>query len=794
MSKGHIQLGVTGDMRDYLLVDPMQYHASPANPMAPRLNTGEKFAELTGWAEWVQADWPGGVGRSDPAANGYLYGDLDSRVEGQLILPPALGATIGTPVEIGTLKKNRGLFMPTDATAFETVTLVTGGITAINTYVYGQVGNISTGASLMLQMSAGATGRIVLYEGANLLATANIVGTGAPAFGWVTGTWAAPYTLTVNGNHNITLVVDSGTIKVVCGYGYANYASGTYQGGWTTNTFAPLLITDWTATANGIENIYSFIRTPSTLLALAEKTATPHTIYLSNYNVASNTFGIVTAFTSRTTDLTIASGTTTYNGTLQLIDTKIIAVAEGAFLKITDAASSIAVTSEAKFERGNAVQFDTKTYIPVGDGYGLVTAEGNLSVETPDAALFTTWAGYIWRSDGNDVYYSADGAAWSGPIVIGGDDYKVRGMAGLEKTVYVATDEGLFYVGDGDITIGITPWGTLVDSKTRMVNYEGALIIPVGGRVLRFSPDGTLIDIWVKRADDLEAGKLGSPELLAAMNQWLLAAINPTTDNEQSTVWAWLVEGWHPILTLPAGIRISAMVYDRSLTRLWVGASSGLSFWVRVSDSTINSWNDPATLYQPYGWLETPRFYGDLRKIDKDFESVFITGEFPTGTSASIFYQSDQNLSWQLLGTATTDNTELRWADYATRPTGKWIKLGVRLATTLPTASAKIGALVCKYSPMTTDRERWNLPLIVGQEQEMLDGSADVQTQAQKLAHLRSLITRVAPFTFSDLDEQTYEVKITNASRSVSQYSPRQPGNDRIIDWIIMLSLEQVTV
>ena len=126
--KGHIQLGVTGDLRDYLLIDPMQYHASPANPMAPRLNTGEKFAELTGWAEWVQADWPGGVGRSDPNANGYLYGDLDSRVAGQLILPPALGATIGYAAESDFLKKNRGLFMPTDATGYTTVTLAAGGV------------------------------------------------------------------------------------------------------------------------------------------------------------------------------------------------------------------------------------------------------------------------------------------------------------------------------------------------------------------------------------------------------------------------------------------------------------------------------------------------------------------------------------------------------------------------------------------------------------------------------------------------------------------------------------------
>jgi hypothetical protein len=318
-------------------------------------------------------------------------------------------------------------------------------------------------------------------------------------------------------------------------------------------------------------------------------------------------------------------------------------------------------------------------------------------------------------------------------------------------------------------------------------------MLPVAGRVLRYSPDGTIIDIWISRADDLEAGKLGAPALLAAMNQWLLAAINPKSSTEQATVWAWQTEGWHPICALPPGLDIKALYYDRTLSRLWIGASSGLAFFLHIDDYALNPFRSEDSRYMPYGWLETPRFYGDLKKIDKDFESVFITGEFATGTSASVYYQSDQDSDWLLLGTVTADNTELRWSAYANRPTGKWIKLGLLLATTDPTLTPRVQAIVVKYMPMVTDRWRFNLPILVGQEQEMLDGSADVQTQAQKLAHLSGLITSVAPFTFGDLDEVEYEVKVVGANRSVTQYSPRQPGNDRIIDWVITLSLEQVT-
>lgn len=790
--KGHIQLGTAGDLRDYLLIDPMQYHASPANPMAPRLNTGEKFAELTGWAEWVQQDWPGGVGRQDPADNGYLYGDLDSRVTGQLILPAALGATIGYSIESAFEKKNRGLFLPYDATGYTTVTLAMGATVAMNTYVYGLAGMVTTGVGYYLRMSAGAVAVIRLWDGTAYRCRAELAGTGDPYFAWYWGEWAeSPFTLLATGNHAIDIECTAGTVEVVCGYGYPNYATGTYDGAWTSQTYAPLLITDWFSTADGIDNYYSFIRTPSRLQAVAEQ-LDPHVLYLAGYNVDSNTFGLASAYTARTTDLLVDGATVTYNGILAIGGSATITITDDGILKITDALTSIAITDETLFQATPAVQFDTYTYLPVGDGFGKIAADGNGSTETPDASLFAAWAGYLWRSTGNDVYYTADGSTWTGPVAIGGDDYKVRGLAGLERTVYAATDEGLFYVGDGDITIGISPWGTLVPNQIRAVNYEGALCMPVAGRVMRYTADGSFLDIWVKRADDLPADKLGAPVLLAGMNQWLLAAIDSTEETQAATVWAWQTEGWHPLATLPPGIAVKTMYYDRTLSRLWIGCDRGLTFWMHIDDYALNPYNSPDSRYMPYGWLESPRFYGDLKKVDKDFESVFVTGEFPAGTSAAIYYQSDQDGDWALLGTVSADNTELRWSDYATRPTGKWIKLGILMGTDDPTVSAKLKAAVVKYMPMTMDRERWQLPILIAQEQEMIDGTQDTQTQAAKLTHIRSLITRVAPFTLVDMDSTQYQVKVVGANRSVYQYAPRPGAGDAVVDWIITLSLEQV--
>jgi hypothetical protein len=309
---------------------------------------------------------------------------------------------------------------------------------------------------------------------------------------------------------------------------------------------------------------------------------------------------------------------------------------------------------------------------------------------------------------------------------------------------------------------------------------------------MRYTADGSFLDIWVKRADDLPADKLGAPVLLAGMNQWLLAAIDSTVETQAVTILAWQTEGWHILGTLPPGVGVKTLYYDRTLSRLWVGCDYGLVFWMHIDDYALNPYNSPDSRYMPYGWMETPRFYGDLKKIDKDFESVFVTGEFPTGTSVSIYYQSDQSATWALLGTVTADNTELRWSDYTTRPTGKWIKLGVLMATSDPTVTAKVKAVVVKHMPMTMDRERWQLPILIAQEQEMIDGTQDTQTQAAKLAHIRSLITRVAPFTLVDMDGTSYQVKVVGANRSVYQYAPRPGAGDAVVDWIITLSLEQV--
>jgi hypothetical protein len=119
------------------------------------------------------------------------------------------------------------------------------------------------------------------------------------------------------------------------------------------------------------------------------------------------------------------------------------------------------------------------------------------------------------------------------------------------------------------------------------------------------------------------------------------------------------------------------------------------------------------------------------------------------------------------------------------------LRLGLLLKTTDITASPRINAIVCKYQPMVMDRERWVLPIVVADNQEMRDGTVNVQTMAQQLTHLKSLVNSVAPIVYTDVDGLEYNVKVTGAGRRVLEFDQVLDGT-RKIGWIFTLAVEEM--
>ncbi len=194
------------------------------------------------------------------------------------------------------------------------------------------------------------------------------------------------------------------------------------------------------------------------------------------------------------------------------------------------------------------------------------------------------------------------------------------------------------------------------------------------------------------------------------------------------------------------------------------------------------------------GYTEFEWFDGGLREVQKDFESVYISGEgFTDKREAAVWWKDDASTDWELLGLVETNTAELRWSDSATRPNTKRLKLRVDLYnfSSDAYASPRIDAIRVKYAPMVSDRWRWQFPIIVADSQVMMDGSLNVQTAAQMVTSLNGLIQRVAPFTFVDVDNTSYTVKVTSATKQVLEME-QLPSGTRIFTYIYNLTVEQV--
>lgn len=783
--QGHIKLGAPGALRDYLLVDPRQYAAMAANPMAARVSSGGKYGEVEAWSTWVQEDWQMGVGQRDPEAGGLLYGEVDSRVPRQLLLPQA---SQFIPPDYGATTRGLVGHFPQYGTTFTTLTIGAGQAytkIAIRTkspqaaktaaaewfgfsvFASAQAAGGTYGLAEIRSESGSLPGGTSSAFDIVDIDLANILGQYPQ---WLQAMTVSSASKSHDTNYWQTIGDGDGVTLTLYGSTTAGSSTGmavaAYNGSsWVAITnFYPFFLSAWWYTTTPTTSMQpaAFVRGNSSKLYYIAQTL--------NASTATST----KVFELNSTTWTLKD---TETGAM---NSKHVALFDG----------NIYFALGAKL-----------AYFPVGGSAVTTTAT--------DAHGFETWNGYLWRYYNNNVYYSADGSTWTGPIEIGSTDYAVRSMCGMDQQMYVATDEALWMIAPGDIPVGIMRWGSISNENgADMVNHQNALYIAVGGRVVRFTPDGTSQDVFINRDDDLPASRLGKVEALLSMNAMVVALVAPNSSMAEYTtaksLWAYNGQGWHfvgamPVPMLLTGYSIpirtpsNGLYYDFANTKaLWCAPSAEQAFFFPVSDYALNPYNDSATMYMPAGWMQTDRFYGGQVELEKDWESVRVWGEFDTGASVKVYWQDEGSTGWELLGTVDEDGEELRWSDYSTRPAGRWIKLGLLLLTTSRAVSPKVTAVGVKFLPMVTDRERWQLAILVSPDQEMLDGERNTYTVAQQLAHLRSMVQRVPPCIYEDVDGTQYEVKVLNASRNMLRYDVVLDGQVRM-QHVYQMTVEQVT-
>lgn len=212
-----------------------------------------------------------------------------------------------------------------------------------------------------------------------------------------------------------------------------------------------------------------------------------------------------------------------------------------------------------------------------------------------------------------------------------------------------------------------------------------------------------------------------------------------------------------------------------------------------IPDFTLNPYNSSSSRYAPSGWIEWDDFMGGINELDKDYESVTLLTENCTSTTPiSVYWRDDDSTGWEKLGTATADNSTLRWSDYTTRPSTKAFRLGIEMRSKSNTSTPRIRSIIVRFRTKTRDRYGWRIKILVSTPQAQVDGTdASTYTVAQQMAHLDALQTQTPPFVFQDIDGNKYEVDCVDYNQDVIKYDYKNSAADYqvVYNWV----LEQVT-
>ncbi len=709
---GHIALGNVGALREYMIANTDLYSKAPANQFAAKLATGAgDYDDLQNWSYWVQDNWQMGATQKDAEAGGFLYGETETRYPEQILLSRHLHLEMADNY--------------TDASSVSGETTVGASATKQKwaRYFTGDTGRSldtvwvylkNTGDIFTVRLSAdGGSG-----PGTSLASTTITTDATTPGYAWYKAT-LSPTSIT-DPVYWISLEHASSASVPKVGTDHGGVSFKYYDGA------------AWQSTGDAFGVFFNTSAYGAVPLDNAQVVEFNSELYVIGYDNPT----IYKRDDAAATGWAVAAGSVQGTQLLSLGDLLYIALDESTGIP------SYMDTSETI----------TNFFVPDG-------ANG-------EVAHLANYGGFLWAGYGQNIFYTstpgADGSPdWTGPVVIGLAGEQVTGLAGQGDYMYVATEKELVYVGFGDEVLGVSVWGSPSTRNGKgMIHYQGQLFIPVQESLIRF--DGSaMLPVGVDLNEGLPGDLQGNVAALTSTNNWLLMGVNArNTTTRGGTVWAWTTQGWHHIAHLPPGLSISSMYYRRSNQRLYIGCDSGHVFSLYLPDvAQVVDTTEPE--FAPVGWLETDWFFGGLKEVEKDFESVYISGEdFTADQYAEVYWQDDYSTEWELLGTVTTNRAELRWSDYTTRPQSRQLKLGVLLRTTSAAASPVIRAIRVKYHPMVSDWFRWSFPILCSNNQQEFGATISTHNANQKRQHLDELITQVPPFIFRDMDGIEYEVKV----------------------------------
>lgn len=746
-----------------------------ANQMSSKIGQGtSEYGDLTNWSAWIQENWQEGVGKVKPnKQGGFLYGEAESRVPSQLILPMKINqvdlvsrSATGALADCGWFPNattyqtiGSGQTNTKQAIRFTTPTVV-GSTVKVWVYCRASVGQVLT-----FEFFANSSN---LPTGAALASATVTVLEDTKGFAWHGVSIAYSGTLSNATDYWLAVSPTTGTIDV--GISDRSTATPTYP----TSASAGLQSSTWTALAAGLTMNYmtSMRRMPGTL-------STNEGTGFFRFN---NATGVSSLYHYMRGHLYV------YDEANDQWDT--VANVGGGFLTLS---AGQGINSAIVFPK-NSTDGDF-VFFGLGIGTNIVTYspagvwDAEVFVDDGPAiygnTLLAKYSGYLYLGHGAKIYYYSPtydtGGTTTDELSVGSYSYEVTGMCGMGDSMYVSTSEALYRATPGDFAVGVLPWDSSYGENGRaMVNYEGALYITANNRVVRVTEDHNVQDVWLTREEDLASGRIGRVHDLCLWDKWLVAVCAGDAAGSKPTLWALQDNAWHHIATLPASVpgasdilKNYSVYFDRITDNLFVATPDQVTYRIATPQFASNPYNDSLTRFMPSAWMEWDWFDSQVLEAQKDYESVTIMGEnFAAGQYVEVYWKDDDSTAWELLGTCNSNNEELIWTNMTTRPNTKRIKLGILLFTTSAAETPRIRAIRVKYHLMVRDWFRWSLSVDVsgrtGNLQTMLD-SENTLTAAQIKANLDAIAAQVPPFQYQDVDGTLYLVKVNDANFSYTK-------------------------
>ena len=726
--KGHVRIE-----DEYIVLDEgaSAYQKAPFNPMAARIGTGGDYNDLEGWSVWVQTDWTRGVGIEDENAGGFLGSTLETRFPGMLILPPFaeykgknyLDSGHGSSLPHSEMQKiSNGKYRfyfseYSDSYSFDTDTL----------YLYFlQVGSNPTISVKILDYNLNVletpTLTLPKHSGWGYIKLSNKFSTYPNRVFWL----------------EITLASDEVLVGHEIAGSYANYAKIWNSSTSTWDSYNRNLF----IRSNHLENLPG-----------KEADFEPKTVQSPDQSVGYTFWGDEANSFSK-----ISSGSEYFYTWFDLVSTTKapldLALFDGKVVTVVDAATSSSVVVYIS-------DYNSGTFV--------TTYFDDLQ---PDKVFVA--GGFFWFVQNNKVIYTnnvnVSGGKFDkpfiGPISVLSGRTNINAILAVGRDIYLVKEDRLVKLLPGDIPYPVAQWPySDPDIGKGASVWKGDMYIPLKEDLLRVTSSGQIISIGPNHyGSGLDKSIQGQVKNVHFTTDMLLASFYNDI-NKAGTVWGWDQKGWHFLFeTYPqCGITWVEAYKKDGYTNLFIRASHkhepGVTYaeYANFTQNPIKS-ESLSTFLRFNGYLDTSWIYGNLKEIEKDWDSVFIAGENLSSRQwVTVYYRTEEDAAWSKLGDYTDNDTEISFPE-ETRTSSKKIQLRIVLNTLDWEKTPVVRAIRLKYLPMLTDKWRWTIQTTVGESKQLLDGTLDDTSYQREL--WETWAKTATPLRFYDIDGKKHYVRI----------------------------------